>query len=245
MNGERFAIGVMIGNANSPHIQTLMDGIHQAAIRENVDVLYFLGVHSAYYSHAYFGDSLSENYDYQFNIVYDYASLEKIDALIIDFGSLVIYNNVKKNDFLERFKHIPQVLLEDTDETGKRSVIINDNYSGMKQIVTHLICEHKCRSFTYLSGPPNNTDSDQRRQAFLDTLKEYDIPFDMSRMETGMTIGFVNVHPDYFLLAEKPFGELIEGNDPVFPVLSKINQIFTYDHLLKRTLSEKGFLLGA
>ena len=34
--------------------------------------------------------------------------------------------------------------------------------------------------------------------------------------ETGMTIGFVNVHPDYFLLAEKPFGELIEGNDPLF-----------------------------
>ena len=185
MNGERFVIGVMIGNANSPHTQNLMDGIHQAAIREDVDVLYFLGVHSAYYSHAYFGDGLSENYDYQSNIVYDYASLEKIDALIIDYGSLVIYNNVKKNDFLERFRHIPQVLLEDTDESGKRSVIINDNYNGMKQIVTHLIREHKCRSFTYLSGPPNNTDSDQRRQAFLDTLKEYDIPFDMSRMETG------------------------------------------------------------
>lgn len=32
----------------------------------------------------------------------------------------------------------------------------------------------------------------------------------------GMTIGFVNVHPDYWLLAEQPFIELIEGNDPIF-----------------------------
>jgi len=36
------------------------------------------------------------------------------------------------------------------------------------------------------------------------------------KWEAGMTLGFVNVHPEYFLLAEKPFRELIEGNDPVF-----------------------------
>lgn len=41
--GERYTIGVMIGNANSPHTMNLMQGIFHAAKSMDVNVLFFLG----------------------------------------------------------------------------------------------------------------------------------------------------------------------------------------------------------
>lgn len=39
----------MIGNANSPHTMDLMQGIFHAAESMDVNVLFFLGIHSSYY----------------------------------------------------------------------------------------------------------------------------------------------------------------------------------------------------
>ena len=40
---KRYTIGVMIGNANSPHTMNLMQGIFHAANSMDVNVLFFLG----------------------------------------------------------------------------------------------------------------------------------------------------------------------------------------------------------
>ena len=40
---KRYTIGVMIGNANSPHTMNLMQGIFHAAQSMDVNVLFFLG----------------------------------------------------------------------------------------------------------------------------------------------------------------------------------------------------------
>ena len=40
---KRYTIGVMIGNANSPHKMNLMKGIFHAAKSMDVNVLFFLG----------------------------------------------------------------------------------------------------------------------------------------------------------------------------------------------------------
>ena len=40
---KRYTIGVMIGNANSPHTMNLMQGICHAAKSMDVNVLFFLG----------------------------------------------------------------------------------------------------------------------------------------------------------------------------------------------------------
>ena len=40
---KRYTIGVMIGNANSPHTMNLMQGILHAAKSMDVNVLFFLG----------------------------------------------------------------------------------------------------------------------------------------------------------------------------------------------------------
>lgn len=183
---RRYTIGVMIGNANSPHTMDMMRGIYHSAEKLQVDVLFFLGIHSQYYYRSYFGDNAGDDYDYQFNVVYDYTFLAKVDALIIAFGTLSIFmEDADKETFLKRFEGIPYVLVEEKDETQGGTSLIADNYNCMYDVVEHLVRDHGYRDFTYLSGPHANTDAKERKNAFLDVMKKYNIPFDMNRIEYG------------------------------------------------------------
>lgn len=184
---KRYTIGVLIGNANSPHTKSLMRGIHNAAEKMNVDVIFFLGVHMTFYYHAYFQtqDGSENTYDYQYNVVFDYALLAEVDALIISYGSLCIFLEDKNKDhFLKKFKGIPYVLLEERDNNAG-TCIISDNYNGMYRLMEHLLKDHGYHRFTFLAGPLNNTDANERKQAFIDALHAYQIPFCEDMIEVG------------------------------------------------------------
>lgn len=183
---KRFTIGVIIGNVNSPHVRTLMRGICNAAKKMNVNIIFFLGVHMSDYYREYFGDNREGHYDFQYNVVYDYANLADVDGVVIAYGSLGIFlEDRNRKHFLSHFKDMPYVLVEDRDESMKGSSVISDNYNGMCKIVEHLIVEHGCKDFLFLSGPNNNTDAIEREKAFRDTLGKHGIPFDESRYAEG------------------------------------------------------------
>lgn len=198
---KRYTIGVVIGNANSPHTKTLMRGICDAAEKMNVDIIFFLGVHMANYYHDYFGDKMENRHDFQYNVVYDYAKLADVDGLIIAFGSLGIFMEDKsKQRFLDRFEEIPYVLVEDRDESGRGGSVISDNYQGMYKTVEHLVTVHHYKKFLFLSGPDENTDGEEREQAFLDVLEKYQIPFEKGRRGAG----------DYSQCCNKEISRLLE-----------------------------------
>lgn len=183
---KRYTIGVLIGNANSPHTRSLMRGVHDAAEKLNVNVMFYLGIHMAYYYRDYFNSVVNSNFDYQYNVVYNYALLGDVDAIIISYGSLCIFLEDKNvDDFIARFEDIPHVILEDRDESGKGTSIISDNYNGMYRIVEHLVSTHGYRRFTYLSGPKDNTDAEERKAAFIDVLTKYNIPYTEDMVEVG------------------------------------------------------------
>ena len=79
---KRYTIGVMVGNANSPHTMDLMQGIFHTAQSMDVNIVFFLGIHSSYYYKSYFGEDIEDDFDYQFNVVYDYQAFADIDAWI-------------------------------------------------------------------------------------------------------------------------------------------------------------------
>ncbi len=202
---KKYTIGVLIGNATSPHTMELMRGIYNAEKQEDVNILFFLGIHSSYYYRAYFGDEQESNYDYQFNTIYEYAWLGKVDVLIISYGSLGIF--LQENDkekFLSKFTGIPYVLIEERDESYKGTSIISDNYHGMYKLTEHLVQTHGYRNFVYLSGPENNTDAEERKFGVMDALKKHGVELDASRIEIGDFTSCVeekvnhllNCHPD-------------------------------------------------
>jgi len=48
----------------------------------------------------------------------------------------------------------------------------SDNYSGMRELMLHLVEEHGVKKVVYVSGPKGNEESDTRRKALEDVLKE-------------------------------------------------------------------------
>ena len=211
---KRYTIGVMIGNANSPHTMDLMQGIFHAAESMDVNVLFFLGIHSSYYYKSYFGEDTEDDYDYQFNAAYDYQAFADLDALIIAYGSLCIFLDEKESAvFLEKYRDKPRVLLEERDTTGTSTSIIADNYNGMYTIVEHLVKDHGYRNFTYLAGPHGNTDARERRQAVYDVMKKYDIPFGTDRIAYGDYSSCVQSQVNQLLDAYPDMDAMICAND--------------------------------
>ena len=192
----------MIGNANSPHTMDLMQGILHAAESMDVNVLFFLGIHSSYHYKSYFGEDAEDDYDYQFNAAYDYEAFADLDALIIAYGSLCIFLDEKESAvFLEKYRDKPRVLLEERDKTGTSTSIIADNYNGMYAIAEHLVKDHGYRNFTYLAGPHGNTDARERRQAVYDVMKKYGIEFGADRIAYG----------DYSSCVQNQVNELLDA----------------------------------
>ena len=182
---ERCKIGVVIGNANSPHAVKIMKGIDQASKECDVQLMYFMNVSSPYTAQLYPPDT-SIGWDYQKSAIYDYARYVKADVLIMTYGMMSIF---MKSDYgkqyLEYFRNVPCVLInEQTDRPNWTSIII-DNYNGIYELVEHLVRDHGYHNFAFLAGPPGNTDACQRKRAFLDVMKKYDLPMDESRIETG------------------------------------------------------------
>lgn len=182
---ERCKIGVVIGNANSPHAVNIMKGIDQASKECDVQIMYFMNVSSPYTAQLYPPDT-SIGWDYQKSAIYDYARYVKADVLIMTYGMMSIF---MKSDYgkqyLEYFRNVPCVLInEQTDRPNWTSIIV-DNYNGMYELVEHLVRDHGYHNFAFLAGPSGNTDACQRKRAFLDVMKKYDLPMDESRIETG------------------------------------------------------------
>lgn len=184
MADRKLTIGVLIGNANSPHSINTLHGIQQAAMETGVNIIVFLGVHTSYFYRDFFEEE--ESYDYQVTTVYDYVKLAKVDALIISYGELVIFLNEKeRRTFLEKFDQIPYVILEEVVDKKNAHYQIADNYKGMRAVVEHLAIDHGYRRFVCLRGPEGNKDADERYRAFLDVMKEQEIEVTADMVRAG------------------------------------------------------------
>ena len=226
---RKLTIGVMIGNANSPHAKMLMKGISDVAKKMDVNVIFFLGVHMTSYFREYLGEGTDKRYDYQYNIVYDYAHLSDVDGIIISYGSLSIFLEDKDpSHFLDRFRDIPYVILEERDKQKIGTSIISDNYTGMYQVVEHLVSQHGCKKLLFVSGPDGNTDAQEREQAFRDVLCKHNIALSDKMIARG----------DYSQSCGRQIGELLDNNPDADAVVcaNDIMADTTYQECAKRGL---------
>ncbi|MBQ7067351.1 MAG: GGDEF domain-containing protein [Lachnospiraceae bacterium] len=200
-----YNIGVLIGNAHTSHPTELSQGICQGAREYNCNLLFFLGTQSSVFSQDIYGYKMGEDYDYQFNVIYDYALLGNLDALIISYGTLCIfYENQDRNDFFRKFQDIPCIVLEERGLENDGNYIISGNFDGMSAIMEHLVADHGYEKIVYVSGPKNNTDATERREAYLSVMNKYNLPVDDSMIEYGDYSEFVeeqverllDKHPD-------------------------------------------------
>ena len=187
MAGDKiFHIGVMIGNVHTQHPMELIRGICEAAKSENVNITFFVGAQGSALEFWNGNENDLSAYNYQYNSLYDYSLIAGLDAIIISYGTLCIY--LDKDDreaFASKYRSVPLVILEEYDEDSPDSFIISDNYGSMYNIVDHLISFHGYKKILYLSGPKNNTDSNERENAYLDAMAKAGLTVDESMIEYG------------------------------------------------------------
>lgn len=184
MKKKIYNIGVVIGNVYTNHPQELLHGICDAAKKLPVNLQLFPGTQSNAFYKNITDMVLNNNFDYQFNTIYDFALFGNLDAVIISYGTLCIFlREDEKADFFKKYAALPQVVLEEPSEQKNASWFISDNYEGICRIMEHLIAHHGCRSILHVGGPRDNTDAKQRRQGYLDTMAKYNLS-----VEEGMMI---------------------------------------------------------
>ena len=228
-----YHVGVMIGNIHTQHPKELIEGIYEAACGENVNVTLFLGAQgNAFEFWRESNASGTMSYHYQFNDLYDYALISKLDVLIISYGTLCIYfDQDDKEEFFSKFRQVPLIILEEYEEGSSDSFIMSDNYGSMTNIMEHLIAHHNYKKILHISGPLNNTDATERRNAYLDAMKRNGLPV------TDSMIGY----GDYSTDVDDVVNKLLDDNPGAEAIVSANDEMAISAY---RVCKNRGLVIG-
>ncbi len=181
-----FHIGVMIGNVHTQHPMELIRGICEAAKTENVNISFFVGAQGNALDFWNGDENELSAYNYQYNSLYDYALIAGLDAIIISYGTLCIYlDRDDREEFAAKYRSVPLVILEEYDEDSCDSFIISDYFGSMYTIMEHILTYHGYKKVVYLSGPKNNTDSNERERAYLEAMTAHGLTVTSDMVEYG------------------------------------------------------------
>jgi sigma-B regulation protein RsbU (phosphoserine phosphatase) len=156
-------IGVLVEELTGVYQKGIWRGIVDTAKKQGLNCLCFTG-----------GTLLKSPVDvwqYQRNILYDFAQQYPLSGLIV-FGSLASYvEDRSKSEFITRFTDCPLVTLTPTQEGFP--AVYADNSSGFRLLIKHLIEDHSCRTFAFVTGPAWNSEASERLDLLSSTLHSY------------------------------------------------------------------------
>jgi signal transduction histidine kinase/DNA-binding LacI/PurR family transcriptional regulator/DNA-binding response OmpR family regulator len=122
-------------------------------------------------------------FEAQRNVIYRMIDPQTVDALIVMGGLNAWLDRPDTYTFLEQFRHMP-IVTTGIVLDGIPGVTV-DNYHGMHDVVTHLVSVHNRRRIAFIRGQANHQEAYDRYQAYLDVLKEHQIPFDPDLVYQG------------------------------------------------------------
>lgn len=214
MKSNKITVGILIGNICASHSDDLLNGlVHRAAdIDCDVQTLFFMGAHANCFDELYYyeGGNKEQKYLFQFNTVFDYAKLGKLDVLIVVYSTFYLYMGESKEEFFARFRDLTIPIIVVGDEYENYTSVISDNCDGIRKCVEHLIEKHGCKKIAYLGGPKeNNRDARERLEAYCQVMREYGLELREEMIEYG----------DYSANSAALFGKILDTNPGVEAVV--------------------------
>lgn len=123
-------------------------------------------------------------FDHDLNQVFRLTSPDSIDVLLIASNTLgLISSNTDYMDLTELINKIPTVSIGFLNHSIPAVLI--DNFTGIKNILQHLILSHHYTKIAFVKGPEGNPDSDERFKAYQEALSESNIPLNNSLIFAG------------------------------------------------------------
>lgn len=171
-NGKQLTIGILVSGIVDDAVVELCQGAMRAAKETNINIVVLPG--------KYLDRDLSESrkvlYEYQYNTIFYYARPETVDGLIIaaDFiGCMTTRDRVE--NLLKEYKGIPSVLA--VSKIDGYVGVTFDNPLGIEEGMDYLIEKAGKTKFGMIGASCDNTDAEERKQAFIRTLEKHNIPF--------------------------------------------------------------------
>lgn len=196
---KRPVIGLLVSGITEHFIISICKGVMHAAKQADVNLVVLPG--------KYIDRDLSSNkeirYEYQYNTLFDYASTDTLDAVIVAADVIGCFAGKKRiGQLLEKYNGMPCVLVA-SKFPGYVSVN-SDNYEGIREAMEYLIQNKKCTKFGMIGGPDDNTDARERKEAFFQILQDNKLAFrpenyvigDLSRRNTKAAATFLDQNPD-------------------------------------------------
>ncbi|MDX9784675.1 MAG: substrate-binding domain-containing protein, partial [Spirochaetia bacterium] len=121
--------------------------------------------------------SSRDEYEYMRNGIFDLVKVGNFDGTLCWASSLSGFASESEVErFLESNLTMPMVTFG--LKIGKRPVVNIDAYTGMKDLIFHLLKKHGCRRIAYLGGPKAHSSAEDRFRAYRDALNDQGIGLD-------------------------------------------------------------------
>ncbi len=197
MNNEKIIhIAVVAAGIDEEYQNNVISGINRYTHEHNINVSCFTS----------YSDNFSDDYESR-NIEVSYFAAHggMIKSRRFDMGEYSIYNLINfkafdgtilmtnticdpetKASVIQRVTEsgIPAVVFDCSDYPQLYNISI-DNSSAMTDIINHVIDVHDAKVINFISGPLSNPEATDRYHAFLNVMKEHNLPIDEERIFFG------------------------------------------------------------
>ena len=171
-NKKRLTIGILVSGIVDDAVIELCQGAMRASKGKYINIVVLPGK----YLDRDLSGSRKVLYEYQYNTLFYYAKPETVDGLIIaaDFiGCMTTKDRVEK--LLKEYEGIPSVLA--VSKMDGYVGVTFDNPLGIEEGMNYLIEKAGMTKFGMIGASSDNSDAEERRQAFIHTLEKHNIPF--------------------------------------------------------------------
>ncbi|MBN2353390.1 MAG: substrate-binding domain-containing protein [Spirochaetales bacterium] len=172
-------------------------------------------------------------YNQRKNAVIDLVDKCNLDGIIL-LGEHAS-NTMTEAELKRLFRNLEEVPIVSIGRSAKAAAsVLIDNKRSIRDLVTHLIKDHRYRRIAFLNGPDTSSDGKQRYEAYRETLEEHGIAVDENLIVYG---------GDFYSSGEKAMEILLDERRAKFDAIVAANDsmaIFAIKELERRGLTVPG-----
>lgn len=172
----RKTIALLCGEISDPYTDDFVKGALSAAKEFDVNLVIVPG--------KYYGNEVSDfkfRYEYQYTSLYSFINEHNVDAAVILTGVIGPFSDDPNSrgyfpKFKAKFEGLPVVSV--STEVEGWSLIKYDNKAAIKEGISYLINEQKCKHIAMVTGDAKSEDAIERLNAYKEALLEEDMELD-------------------------------------------------------------------
>lgn len=165
MADRRYNVGLLVATISDDFSKRITVGAMEAAKQLDINLVIFPG---KYLGVQHISEAYEEEYEYQYNVLFDLAAEAHLDYLIVAVGTIAYaHNNEYQKAFLDRLGDTP--ILSVASGIEGYDCLLFDNRSGISAAVDYL-ASHGRKHIGMIVGDLNNDGFYQRYDAYRQAL---------------------------------------------------------------------------